>query len=78
MRVACAPHLPAEPRALVGNDVLQLLHETNGDARPDALVRRFFTVTDASRFAATSADATQLLALQPELELVLERLEAKL
>ena len=78
MRVACAPHFPAEPRALVGNDVLQLLHETNGHAPPDDLVRRFFTVTDASRFAATSADATQLLALQPELELVLERLEAKL
>jgi hypothetical protein len=78
MRVACAPHFPAEPRALVGNDVLQLLHETNGHAPPDDLVRRFFTVTDASRFAGTTADTTELLALQPQLEQVLARLEAKL
>jgi hypothetical protein len=78
MRVACAPHFPAEPRALVGNDVLQLLHEKNGDAPPDDLVRRFFTVTDASRFAIASTDATQLLSLQPDIERVLARLEAKL
>src|SRR5205823_3906522 len=29
MRIACAPHFPAEPRALVGSDVLQLLHQSN-------------------------------------------------
>src|SRR5207237_1158969 len=57
MRVACAPHFPAEPRALVGSDVLQLLHETNGGDRPEELVRRFFNVADASRFAGGSADA---------------------
>ena len=77
MRVACAPHFPADPAALVGGDILELLRETNGHP-PDELVRRFFSVTDASRFAASRADASQLLALQSELEKVLKRLEEKL
>jgi hypothetical protein len=74
MRVACAPHYPAEPRALVGSDVLQVLGSNgNGD-----VVRRFFNVTDASHFAATPADTSSLLSLQPELEKVLEQLESRL
>ena len=51
MRVACAPHYPAEPRALVGGDVLPLLPETDRAGRPGEVVRRFFAVTDASRFS---------------------------
>jgi hypothetical protein len=78
MRVACAPHFPAEPRALVGSDVLELLSQTNGDDKPEELVRRFFTAADASEFAAESADAAPLLTLQPGLERVLEKLEARL
>ena len=74
MRVACAPHYPAEPRALVGSDVLPVLGP-NGNAD---VVRRFFNVTDASQFAAASADTSSLLSLQPELEKVLEQLEARL
>lgn len=81
MRVACAPHYPAEPRALVGGDVLQVLpaggSPTNG-GRAGEVVRRFFSVSDASRFATAAADAAQLLPLQPELERVLEQLEEKL
>lgn len=79
MRVACAPHYPAEPRALVGSDVLQLLgsngHASNGGA---TVVRRFFSVTDASHFAGTASDPSDLLSLQPELEQVLEHLESRL
>ena len=78
MRVACAPHYPAEPRALVGSDVLALVHETGGNGRAGEVVRRFFTVTDASRFATTGANATELLALEPELNRVLQQLEEKL
>jgi hypothetical protein len=78
MRVACAPHFPAEPRALVGNDVLQLLHQSNGHDVPEDVVRRFFNVTDASQFAVASADLRELLALQPGLEKVLARLEERL
>jgi hypothetical protein len=78
MRVACAPRYPAEPRALVCGDVLQLLEEPGRPNRFSEVVRRFFAVTDASRFANVSADATALLALQSELEHVLEQLEARL
>ncbi len=78
LRVACAPHYPAEPRALVGGDVLSLLPEQDRCGRAGAVARRFFAVTDAARFANVSADATDLLALQPELEHLLEALEEKL
>ena len=78
MRVACAPHYPAEPRALVGSDVLALIRETGGNGRVGEVVRRFFTVTDASLFATTGGDAAALLALEPELEHVLQQLEERL
>lgn len=78
MRVACAPHFPAEPRALVGADVLSILPEPDRAGRPGEAVRRCFDVTDATRFATASADPAQLLPLQPALERVLEQLEARL
>jgi hypothetical protein len=74
MRVACAPHYPAEPRALVGRDILQVLG-TNGVSDT---VRRFFAVSDAAHFAASTTDTSGLLALQPDLEKVLEQLESRL
>jgi hypothetical protein len=42
------------------------------------VVRRFFAVTDAARFSDTTGDAQALLKLKPELERLLEELEAKL
>jgi hypothetical protein len=78
MQVACAPHYPAEPRALVGSDVLALLGATGGNGRAGEVVRRFFTVTDAARFATAGADAAELLALEPELDRVLQQLEERL
>jgi hypothetical protein len=78
MRVGSAPHYPAEPRALVGSDVLGLLPETERSHRAGDVIRRFFAINDATRFAATAGDATELLSLQPELDLVLRRLEERL
>ncbi|HWH68638.1 MAG TPA: hypothetical protein VNT26_04600, partial [Candidatus Sulfotelmatobacter sp.] len=78
LRVACAPHYPAEPRALVGHDVLELLPAAERSGRPGEVVRRFFAVTDATRFATASANTTELLALRPDLERVLEQLEERL
>jgi hypothetical protein len=78
MRVACAPHYPAEPRALVGGDVLLLLPEAERSSRTGEVVRRFFRVTDEARFATVPDHTTELLALEPELERVLEQLEARL
>jgi hypothetical protein len=81
LRVACAPHYPADPRALVGADVLPLLSRAEasaGDLRAVEVVRRFFAVTDAARFGPAPTEAVELLALQPELEEVLDQLEKRL
>jgi hypothetical protein len=78
MRVACAPHYPAEPRALVGADILPLLPEPDRSGRPGEVVRRFFDVTDATCFGTGAPNATDLLPLQPDLERVLQQLEDKL
>ena len=78
MRVACAPHYPAEPRALVGADILPLLPEPDRSGHPGEVVRRFFTVTDASRFGTTLPNPADLLPLQPDVERLLQQLEEKL
>lgn len=78
MRVACAPHYPAEPRALVCRDVLDSLDETERAGRTGEVVRRFFAVADAATFSATGSEGDGLLALQPELDRVLEKMEARL
>ena len=113
MQAACAPHYPAEPRALVGADVLRVLSPPEAgpegaqteappkglgpDTKEQAIItlrrqergeelaagaaevaRRFFVLTDAARFGLGRADATELLALQPELEKVLRHLERRL
>jgi hypothetical protein len=41
------------------------------------LVRQFFAVTDASRFATAAPDVSGLLRRQPEVEQVLNQLEAR-
>lgn len=78
MRVACAPHYPAEPRALVGGDVLPLLPEAERSGRAGEVVRRFFAATDAARFGTGAPNVTDLLPLKPDLERVLQELEQKL
>jgi hypothetical protein len=78
MRIACAPHYPAEPRALVGSDVLLLLSEPERSGRGGEVVRRFFSVTDAALFGTVAANIADLLPLRPDLERVLQELEQKL
>ena len=78
MRVACAPHYPAEPRALVGGDVLPLLSETERSGRAGEVVRRFFNATDAARFGTAAPSVADLLPLKPDLDRVLQELEERL
>jgi len=78
LRAACAPHYPAEPRALVSRDVLPLLDETERAGAGAESVRKIFAATDASRFAVAAPEAKNLLALRTDLERVLTQLEAKL
>lgn len=78
LRIASAPHFPAIPRALVGCDVLELLDESDRNGQSGDVVRKIFSTTDAARFSASMMDAADLLALRPELDRVLDRLEEKL
>ncbi len=78
LRTVCAPQLAAEPRALVGADVLAQLPEPERQGRAGELIRHIFAVTDASRFATGKTDCRELLVLQPETEQLLLRLEARL
>ncbi|MBI3850686.1 MAG: BatD family protein [Verrucomicrobia bacterium] len=78
MRVAVAPHFPAEPRALVGADVLSLLSEKDQKGRAGATVRELFDKADAARFSTKPAASSDLLAGQTEIERVLDQLEEKL
>jgi len=78
MRVACAPHYPADARALVGADVLALLPEPDRRDGLGDVVRRFFTQSDAARFSVAAAHGVALLALEPELNRLLDKLEERL
>jgi hypothetical protein len=78
LRVVSAPHYPAEPRALVGADVLEVLSETERSGDPGKVVRRFFSSSDATRYAVAPAESGELLSWQGELEKVLQKLEERL
>ena len=78
MKIAVAPHFPAEVRALVGADVMTILPALDRAGRPGEIVRELFSHTDASRFAIAPVLPGELLKLQPEIETVLDHLEARL
>lgn len=78
MKVAVAPHYPAEPRALVGADVMTILPQTERCGRAGQTVRRLFSDADAVTFSAQRGDTSGLLALKSDIEGVLDELEAKL
>ena len=79
LRAVCAPHYPAEPRALVCADVLQLLPDVERNNGGGTVVRRLFDETDGTRFAAAPVAAkSNLLEMRTELDRVLKQLEARL
>jgi hypothetical protein len=77
MRIAVAPHFPADARALVGADVLTKLADSERNGTGGETVRTIFAAADA-QFAIAPQTQTDLLALQPEVETVLKLLEVKL
>jgi hypothetical protein len=78
IRIACAPHYPAEPRALVASDVLPLLPEADRCGRAGEVIRQLFSSADAARFSDAPRMTDGLLTLHPDLDRVLEQLEARL
>ena len=96
MRIAVAPHFPADSRALVGGDVLAQLSDAERTGMAGETVRNIFAAADA-KFSGTGVlpvalvslmnwtgetpappTAAELLALKPDVEIVLEKLEEKL
>jgi hypothetical protein len=75
-RIACAPHYPAEPRALVSTDILPLLPQAGATVHES--VRAVFAATNAERFAASPVSASNVLALRADLERALTQLEEQL
>jgi hypothetical protein len=78
MRVAAAPHYPAEPRALVGTDVLALLTDEEQRGKIGTTVRQLFATADAAQFGTQPPDGRDLLAAHADIESMLSRLEAML
>ena len=78
MRIACAPHYPAEPKALVGSDVLKVLNGDTGSNSTTNVVREVFAAADAGEFSLNRKPADELLRLEPEFRDVLQTLEARL
>ena len=80
LREASAPHTAANPGALVCTDVLLAVGAQCPASQSDDVIRRLFTVADASRFGGRIADAEadSILGLQPHFEKILEEMRPHL
>ena len=77
MRIAVAPHYPADPQALVGIDVLAQLDTASQNGRAAEIVKEIFAAADR-RFSAQAKAPSEWLALNTDVEAVLAQLEARL
>jgi hypothetical protein len=77
MRIAVAPHFPADARALVGGDVLSQMDEMERNGQLGETVGTIFAAAD-SQFAISPGKKTELLRRRFDVEAVLKRLEEKL
>ncbi|MES1180665.1 MAG: hypothetical protein ABUL66_02250, partial [Verrucomicrobiota bacterium] len=81
LKIAVAPHFPAEARAMVCDDVLSQLAESDRNGRAGEVVRQVFAVANAS-FGGTAMTPVplhrDLFSLAADIEMVLQKLEAKL
>ncbi len=77
LKISSAPHLPAQPQAMVGTDVLAQLDDAEQNGHAGETVRKIFAAADA-QFASAKTETADLLALKPAVETVLAKLEEKL
>lgn len=77
-RIAAAPHYPAEPRALACADILAQLPEPDISNHAADIVRQVFAADDAHYSNPPVTPPPELLALNPEVLSVLQKLEEKL
>ena len=77
MRIAVAPHYPANPQALVGRDVLAQLDADAQQGRTGATVKQLFAAADR-QFAAGAEGPADWLILKNDVAAVLTQLEENL
>jgi hypothetical protein len=75
LQAITAPHYPAQPRALVGADVLAVLPQTQREGPGGHAVRELFDYVDARSFSSENRNKNNLLALHTDLEAVLRTLD---
>ena len=78
LRTACAPATEANPQALVGNDILRLLPPELAGPDTEKLVRPLFAAVELATLRNQPPSPEILLALLPELELLLAELGRRL
>jgi hypothetical protein len=78
LQIACAPHFPADPRALVCGDVMEVLDAEERRGKAGEIVRQFFTTSDLKNFSDSNNCDGQLLSLAGGLDGILVKLEARL
>ena len=78
LQIACAPHYPATPRALVCGDILQLFPAAEREGEPGETVRRIFAAADTAAFAANKGTRSNILAEKVRLKKILANLEERL
>src|SRR5665213_2031659 len=77
MRIAVAPHYPANPQALVCGDVLAQLDDAEQNDQAGETVKKVFAAADA-QFAVITQTPPDLAALKSGVAAVLQKLEEKL
>ena len=77
LKISCAPHFPAHPQALVCADVLAQLDGAETNGRAGETVRKIFAAADA-QFAAAAQTQSDCLALESDVDAVLQILEGRL
>jgi len=77
LRIAVAPHYPANPQALVCADVLAQLNDAERNGQAGATARKIFAAMNA-QFASTAQTQADWLALKPAVAELLHKLEEKL
>ncbi len=78
LRAGSSPHYPAQPCALVGSDILEVIPPCARTAAPGQAVRLLFSITDAASFSEDSPGVDRLLDLKEPLHIALGMLEAEL
>lgn len=78
MQIACAPHLPAAPRALVCADVLNRLDSPDRHGALGAAARELFSFVDNSEYSQSPRHHPGFLNLKADVEQLLAKLEEKL